>query len=277
MADGQSKPPRVCMQCGASPIQGYKFCSHACRDKARRIKLGIPTWEERYANAPGRQDRTCEHCGGTFQRRGRGKDALRFCSRDCGFAHQKANATGPKPQGACKVFFKGCAQCEQLFTARAFNARYCSNACSTKEYETRSLRQRIEAHPGRIECTCRECGKGFVAEYGNTRRIFCSAECSKRSVKRIWRKKERARLRLVYVEAVDPTKVFERDKWRCQECGVRTPRRLRGTYDDRAPELDHVVPLSQGGEHSYRNTQCLCRSCNGAKSNNVRGQLRLFG
>ncbi|WP_083716658.1 HNH endonuclease signature motif containing protein [Agrobacterium sp. DSM 25558] len=33
-----------------------------------------------------------------------------------------------------------------------------------------------------------------------------------------------------------------------------------------SPELDHVKCLSIGGDHVQSNTQCLCRSCNVAKS-----------
>ena len=78
------------------------------------------------------------------------------------------------------------------------------------------------------------------------------------------------------VENVDPIKVFERDKWKCQICGVKTPRKLRGTINDRAPELDHIMPLSRGGAHSYMNTQCLCRKCNAAKSDTPPVQPSLF-
>lgn len=38
-----------------------------------------------------------------------------------------------------------------------------------------------------------------------------------------------------------------------------------GSLSERAPELDHVVPLSRGGGHVYGNVQLLCRMCNGAK------------
>lgn len=79
------------------------------------------------------------------------------------------------------------------------------------------------------------------------------------------------------VENVNPIEVFERDGWRCQLCGVRTPRKLRGTYNDKAPELDHILPISKGGEHSYVNTQCACRKCNGLKGDVPLGQMRLVG
>ena len=60
--------------------------------------------------------------------------------------------------------------------------------------------------------------------------------------------------------------VFYRDGWRCQLCGCSSPKRLRGTYHPSAPELDHIKPLSKGGEHTMENTQLLCRSCNAMKS-----------
>jgi hypothetical protein len=35
-----------------------------------------------------------------------------------------------------------------------------------------------------------------------------------------------------------------------------------GTTSDDAPEHDHIVPLARGGEHTYENSQTLCRVCN---------------
>jgi 5-methylcytosine-specific restriction endonuclease McrA len=79
----------------------------------------------------------------------------------------------------------------------------------------------------------------------------------------------------VSYEAVDPIKVFKRDRWRCQLCGRKTLKQHGNTPD--SPELDHIVPLALGGEHTYVNTQCLCRDCNGKKGARVAGQLRLVG
>lgn len=40
---------------------------------------------------------------------------------------------------------------------------------------------------------------------------------------------------------------------------------LRGSKNHQAPELDHIIPLSRGGSHTYKNTQLSCRSCNQLK------------
>lgn len=124
----------------------------------------------------------------------------------------------------------------------------------------------------------RSCKSSFQPVYGDKRRAFCSDTCRKRHVRRLKgnRYRKRARYHGVAYEPVNPITVFERDGWRCQLCGTRTPRRLRGTLEPSAPELDHIIPMAVGGEHSYRNTHCACRSCNGAKAARPLGQLRLF-
>ena len=47
--------------------------------------------------------------------------------------------------------------------------------------------------------------------------------------------------------------VFQRDGHRCQYCGRQ------------AENLDHVVPRSQGGGHSWLNVVAACRRCNTKK------------
>jgi 5-methylcytosine-specific restriction endonuclease McrA len=89
------------------------------------------------------------------------------------------------------------------------------------------------------------------------------------------RRKAMQRGRIAGAERFDPLEILARDGWCCHICGVKTPKRLRGTYDDRAPELDHIIPLALGGEHSRLNTACACRKCNREKADRPFGQLRL--
>ena len=44
--------------------------------------------------------------------------------------------------------------------------------------------------------------------------------------------------------------VFARDDYRCQYCG------------DRADSIDHVLPRSRGGPHTWENVAAACRPCN---------------
>jgi 5-methylcytosine-specific restriction endonuclease McrA len=49
--------------------------------------------------------------------------------------------------------------------------------------------------------------------------------------------------------------VFARDDWSCQYCGAA------------AENLDHVVPRSRGGTHTWDNVVASCRRCNARKEN----------
>jgi 5-methylcytosine-specific restriction endonuclease McrA len=49
-------------------------------------------------------------------------------------------------------------------------------------------------------------------------------------------------------------KVFERDKYRCHHCGKQLTRF--------SATLDHLNPVSQGGDNSYGNLITACLQCN---------------
>ena len=91
------------------------------------------------------------------------------------------------------------------------------------------------------------------------------------------RHKRRAQKRGVLYEIFDPQEVFERDGWRCQHCHKKVQWLNKSPHSLLYPNLDHIVPLSKGGEHTRRNTQLLCRECNSKKYiNDIDEQLRLF-
>lgn len=248
----------------------------------------------RSANALARKARVCEFCAATFtegtlssKQRAAGH-VQRFCSRACLGASVRvyANKAEAKKAEAARArerrglpaipAQKECRHCRAVFPVTNGSMQYCSKRCGILAADaTRIDRQKAAFTPSTF--ICRECGSSHTTEYGAPSTVYCSAACCNRSNDRAHKSKRRARLLGVKVEAVNPTVVFDRDGWRCHLCGVTTPRRLRGTCDPRAPELDHIVPLAKGGEHSYRNVACCCRACNGAKGAEVRGQMLLFG
>ena len=67
------------------------------------------------------------------------------------------------------------------------------------------------------------------------------------------------RKELNWVEDVDYDVIFNRDEGVCKLCGLEVE------HDDGA--VDHVIPLSRGGEHSYANTQLSHWLCNCKKGN----------
>jgi 5-methylcytosine-specific restriction endonuclease McrA len=171
-----------------------------------------------------------------------------------------------------------CVECGGLYEKLCKTHLTCSSECLIKR-STR--RQQVRKNPERYATKpCLECGKLFTPVYGEYSKGRCSLECKAkakaRNVKkgrRVQKAKRRAVERGAEADSIDPIKIFERDRWRCQLCGRNTPKALRGKNQPASPELDHIVPLSRGGPHTYANTQCACRECNGNKGATIMGQL----
>lgn len=182
----------------------------------------------------------------------------RYCGNTCRGLSRRIERRVRRPSTAV------CRRCGDLFKVTHHGQLLCSHACRS----VASTKYRC------IACGC---------EYdyhptGGRPKLTCSEACKRRLERVRKRTSKSRRLRRTHVvEIVDPFQVFARDGWHCQLCGCKTPAQLRGTLDARAPELDHIVPIAVGGEHSYRNTQCSCRACNQKKGARPAGQMRLFG
>ena len=247
----------------------------------------------------------CRQCGATVVQTGRRGRPRTFCSTTCRNRLFNTRANAISSAKARASWSRHCAHCSKPIVP-AQNKKLCSNACKLAAWTARrpdyvsprtkaeiarirrmpglvvraerallKIRQRLDDIRRRALHSCADCGAPISGV--NLRLTYCSSCCEQRAkkVKRISRAVGKAKRRLAVVERFDPIEVLERDRWRCHLCGVSTPRRLRGTHNDRAPELDHIVPIAAGGEHSRRNTACACRKCNIAKSDKPLGQLRL--
>ena len=231
-----------CKECGKQYIQisGNKgFCSAKCAAHYNSRELR-------------EKNKICFYCGKTFN--GKGK----YCSEECEFKQQIKNKT------------KVCEYCGKTFI-RSGSENYCSDECRKASVRIKFFEYAKTKHiPKKIKC--KKCGKYFTTEYGDKRKEFCSDKCLKQYNSKKAKAARRARIRGNGYELFDPHEVLRRDNYTCQICGVKTPIELRGTYDDCAPELDHVIPIALGGEHTRENTQCLCRKCNQTKGATIQCQ-----
>ena len=261
-----------CLQCGGKLTKKWqaKYCSRECMWKYQR--------KRRAEASEAKRSRVCEMCGKEFimhnpsgkARRGEVREG-RFCSKRCkGEWVSKQAMVGRSPKTERRWI---CVICGSEM--RSYGV-YCSDECR-KESARRKSFDRSSAKKELKKIICKECGNQFIPEYGNKKRLFCSTECCGKNARRCRRQKERARLRNAKIEIVNATEIFIRDGWKCQLCGKKLKPKHRGTYRDDAPELDHIIPLSMGGDHSRNNTQCACRKCNSEKGGVERGQMRIFG
>jgi len=260
--------PVPCKQCAGlfkQRTDRHLYCSRVCAAMAATT-----------ASSAGE----CEHCGVSFKRRSTNRDAGRFCSRTCAFAclaEKAALAAARKGLLGLLASRAECAYCSAPYRKRG-NWKFCGDACRSAASAAaaraayRILARQCGEHALR---ECVHCSSPFTPVHG--RQLLCSERCANRRHGSGKTHRARARRAGVEYEPVKRTRVFDRDAWRCQVCGARTPKRLIGSTKPNAPELDHRVPLALGGGHTWANVQCACRACNARKGGVlVLGQMPLF-
>lgn len=290
------RPPivRVCTNCGKEFVCASRVvrrcCSLKCANEAQ-VKSARRNGASQHAALP---ERTCIHCGSTFRRRKKGSekaDSYKYCSRSCAFTDPngpfrsrtlaklaklefKRQKLIERKTGRERLVVRQCSECGSVFRATNNLQKTCGTACGIE----RRRRLPYRTH-SRI---CAKCQKPFRA--GRRTQSLCVL-CSQREIRRRRRQmglddrgkhaKRAKRAGVPYVRGISGIKVFRRDGWRCHICKQRTPKHLQGKNQPRSPELDHIIPISQGGSHTWDNVACACRECNGRKSNRILGQLRL--
>lgn len=133
-------------------------------------------------------------------------------------------------------------------------------------------------HPRRSRVTeiaygdCRRCGALFVRR-SHQLGDYCSQRCSMKARKRMRRHLARTG---VGGECFTLRDIAERDGWRCHLCGGSVPDREWGARPN-DPTIDHLVPVSDGGEHTRVNVALAHYRCNYTRSNTGPAQLLLVG
>lgn len=246
-----------------------RTCSRPCgiihdRNRSREYQRGI---------RPGRQPKktrtaNCVVCNAVFQ-----SVVARHvcCSIECRKVRLKAN----RPSRAFMVYpILNCKQYGLEFKQTTYQQLHCSKRCKAM-YAVRLSVLRYEPRRDLSKTfNCKECGKPFTKR--DDRQYLCSVACNAKVSSRNTARVRRARIAGAVTESFDPHEILERDGWKCHICGIKTPKRLRGTLSHNAPELDHILPIAAGGEHTRQNTACACKRCNMAKGAKPLGQLRLI-
>lgn len=118
---------------------------------------------------------------------------------------------------------------------------------------------------------CKECNAAFLCDPG-CNKLFCSSTCQKVNSHRRNDIIRRARRHNVVVDDdITLEKLVTRDHGICYLCGqtidwsdyqvINGKKFARGNY----PSIDHVIPISRGGMHSWNNVRLAHFSCNASK------------
>ncbi len=72
----------------------------------------------------------------------------------------------------------------------------------------------------------------------------------------------------VAAETISPRAIFDRDGWQCGICESPVDPALAHP-EPMSASLDHIVPISLGGEHVAANVRCSHLTCNVRRGNRV--------
>ncbi|MFD3741593.1 HNH endonuclease [Streptomyces sp. NPDC058629] len=150
-----------------------------------------------------------------------------------------------------------------------------------------------ERKAARAVAQCEACGRGYP-KYRKQQR-WCSLECGNRHKAKAgprlapevarerrrlsWQQKcrrRRAAKRGGASETYTLVQIAERDRARCGLCGGRVAMKQRVPHP-KAPTIDHVIPVSEGGDDTRANVQLAHFQCNSAKGARGSQQLALIG
>lgn len=245
----------ICKNCGKDHYAGRansKFCCDACRDKYNKKNRG--------------HKQVCNYCGEEY----RNYYKRKYCSFECS-ANQKKKERLIRELSHLLSLKSNCLYCGKEFIKTTHDKEYCTKNCSRLDYYFRNKKM--------LKRKCKECGKDFTTS--DSRMQCCSKECSD---KRNWRnayliRKRRAKSNGLYERDISVSGIIERDGSSCYLCGNKVDESSHYT-SDYYPTIDHVVPLSKGGTHSWDNVRLAHRLCNmykrDNKINDKTKQLALF-
>lgn len=172
-----------------------------------------------------------------------------------------------------------CLECNDV---RLYGDKLCSKCKLIKKY--------TDAY--NFTSLCKNCNKEFgidtkLNNLGKVARFneYCSDKCVKhlilknkkierfkhrRKYKRIKEDKQLAKKYGNEYEPISRTVVYRKHKYICTSCNVKCVHPNKDNYNQsNAATLDHIIPKSKGGSHTYDNVTLLCRSCNTMKSDKI--------
>lgn len=232
---------RTCAVCGAMVSQPWKgrprkYCL-GCSPR-RRLMSGPPPARP----TPALTLRPCDQCGQTIS----GRPDRRFCGLRCKSQWHAARkpsmaVTGPRP----------CQFCGWTFFATNAGHRFCSQQCA---WAQKGLQDGRRFSCGRFTVIlwsdCADCGRTWPSTFAQASRCPSCSVSHRRAVKRM-RNAFRRGAPSISGQVVTDSEIFERDGWRCQLCGDPVLPFIKGLHPRQA-SIDHIVPVSKGGEHVQR-------------------------
>lgn len=117
---------------------------------------------------------------------------------------------------------------------------------------------------------CKQCGCSFLSDKKTS---YCSDRCRKTYCN--WLTDHRINKDIVMDKDITLTKLYKKHQGVCYLCKQQCEWEDKTTIDgviicgNKYPSIDHVIPLSKGGKHAWKNVKLACRGCNMKKGNRL--------
>lgn len=248
----------TCVECGSALTgQQTKICGKDCERKRLRKSEAYKAAKDRYRD---KHRKGAKHVPAAF--------TCAWCAKEC---------VPGKNVGAMATRF-----CSIVCKRQVLNTEW--NRKDARKRKAKSDLKRAAAgtsgQKAWIAGYCPRCGVAVVRRRTGGPHVadgtYCSLRCNRRDGADKAKVRRRMRESLTRIESVSRNRVFERDGFRCQLCNGKLSM-ANVVPHPKAPTIDHIVPLSCGGEHVYENLQAAHFECNHKKGAGGVDQLRLIG
>lgn len=252
----RTEETRICETCGKefTTLSGsnQKYCCEKCQRKANR-KLATNPDDENAIKALAKYNEDWQYVGGYT-----GSDGFMDVMHiPCGTVATKSVVTVRHNKIRCDV----CEAKEREQRAKEKERQ------RIIEREVSQFFKPIKKHKQIKAKECPICGCFF---YDNITK-YCSAECSKETLKHYANMKKEVRRRKAWTEeskTITLPRLYDRDNGVCWICGGVCDYDA-DPNDNNYPSVDHVIPIACGGKDEWSNIRLAHRLCNSIKGANI--------
>jgi HNH endonuclease len=228
-----------------------------------------------------RPARTCPGCGEQYHPTS-GKQ--KHCSRRCsGVVHRESGELRRK-WPASNLTYRNCRECGRVFVSQQGRC-WCSGDC-TQAGHLKAGRAYNQGRPRKFTGRCRcgavlptlrrqRCDSCLAASRQARKRRERQSTTGRQRKQRENKQRKAAKLGVIH-EPYTLAEIAERDHYRCGLCH-KLVAMAKAIPHAKAPTIDHIVPLSVGGDDTKANVQLAHFLCNSRKHTGGSQQLKLIG